>query len=43
MSTPLATLGTVVNILGVVTFAKDVGEVVKAVADSVEEVSSCLV
>ena len=37
MSGSLVTLGTVANIFGVVSFTKDVGEIVKAVADSVEE------
>ena len=35
----LTVLGTAANVLGVLTPIKDVGEIVKAIADSVEEVS----
>ena len=38
MSASLAVFGTAANIIGVVSFTKDVGEIVKAVADSLEQV-----
>ena len=34
----LAAFGTVVNIFGVITFGKDVGDVLKGVAESIDEV-----
>ena len=42
MSQALNTLGTVANVFGIITPAKDGWEVLKAITNSIEEVSSSL-